>query len=59
MKYLLTGLEFKSKEAFRMNLIQEIHKEELLFTRAVELANLICNSSTKAVKKYLEILDAR
>ena len=36
MKYLLTGLEFDSKEALRLNLIQEIVEEEVLFTKAVE-----------------------
>jgi len=28
MKYLLTGIKFDSNEAFRMNLIQEIHETE-------------------------------
>ncbi len=54
MKYLLTGIEFDSKEALRMNLIQEIHDEKKLFTRAVELANHICNSSHIAVKEILK-----
>ncbi|MDA9558629.1 crotonase/enoyl-CoA hydratase family protein [Alphaproteobacteria bacterium] len=54
MKYLLTGIEFDSKEALRMNLIQEILDEKKLFTRAVELAGQICNSSHNAVKEILK-----
>ena len=54
MKYLLTGIEFDSKEALRLNLIQEILDEKKLFTRAVELAGQICNSSHSAVKEILK-----
>ena len=54
MKYLLTGINFDSNEAYRMNLVQEILKEQDLFTRAVELASLICNSSSKAVKEIIK-----
>ena len=53
MKYLLTGLEFDSEEALRMNLIQEIIEEKFLFTRAVELASHICKASPSAVKEIL------
>ena len=54
MKYLLTGLEFNSKEAYRMNLIQEVLEEDQLFPRAVELANIICNSSPRAIKEVIK-----
>ena len=39
MKYLLTGLEFDRKEDLRLNLIQEIVEEEVLLTKAVEIAS--------------------
>ena len=54
MKYLLTGLKFDSKEAYRMNLVQEILDDKFLFTRAVELAGLISNSSPLAIKEILK-----
>ena len=54
MKYLLTGLKFDSKEAYRMNLIQEIVEEKYLFTRAVELAGHICKSSPLAIKEIIK-----
>ena len=54
MKYLLTGLEFDCNEAAKMNLIQEIVEDKNLFTRAVELANIICNSSPEAVKEVIK-----
>ena len=54
MKYLLTGLEFDSKEALRLNLIQEIVEEEVLFTKAVEIASYICKASPNAVKEILK-----
>ena len=54
MKYLLTGLNFNSAEAFRINLVQEVLKSNDLFTRAVEIANLICNASPNAVKEVIK-----
>ena len=54
MKYLLTGIKFDSNEAFRMNLIQEIHETKDLFTRAVELAGLICSASPDAIKEVIK-----
>ncbi len=54
MKYLLTGLQFNSKEAYRMNLVQEILDEKYLFTRAIEIANMICNASSHAVKEVIQ-----
>ena len=53
MKYLLTGLNFDAKEAYRMNLVQEVLKKEVLFTRAIEIATLICKVSPKAVKSVI------
>ena len=53
MKYLLTGIKFDSNEAYRMNLIQEIHKTKDLFTRAVELAGFIVSASPDAVKEVI------
>ena len=54
MKYLLTGLQFDSKEAYRMNLVQEIHNSKNLFTRAIELANIISDASPSAVKTIIK-----
>ena len=54
MKYLLTGIKFDSNEAFRMSLIQEIHETKDLFTRAVELAGLICSASPDAIKEVIK-----
>ena len=54
MKYLITGLKFDSKEAYRMDLVQEILDDKFLFTRAVELAGLISNSSPLAIKEILK-----
>lgn len=54
MKYLLTGLKFDGDEAIRMNLVQELHLKENLFTRAVELANLICSASPCAIKEVIK-----
>ena len=54
MKYLLTGLEFNSKEAYRMHLVQEIVNKNKLFIRAIELAKLICNASPLAVKEVIK-----
>ena len=54
MKYLLTGIKFDSNEAFRMNLIQEMHESNDLFTRAVELAGLICSASPNAIKEVIK-----
>ena len=53
MKYLLTGIKFDSNEAYRMNLIQEIHETKDLFTRAVELAGFIVSASPDAVKEVI------
>ena len=54
MKYLLTGIKFDSNEAYRMNLIQEIHETKDLFTRAVELAGLICSASPDAIREVIK-----
>ena len=54
MKYLLTGIKFDSNEAYRMNLIQEIHETNDLFTRAIELATLICSASPDAIKEVIK-----
>ena len=54
MKYLLTGIKFDSNEAFRMNLVQEMHESNDLFTRAVELAGLICSASPDAIKEVIK-----
>ncbi len=54
MKYLLTGIKFDSQEAYRMNLVQEIVDENYLFTRAVELAGHICQSSPLAIKEVIK-----
>ena len=54
MKYLLTGIKFDSREAYRMNLVQEIVDESYLFTRAVELAGFICSASPDAIKEVIK-----
>ena len=54
MKYLLTGIKFDSDEAYRMNLIQEIHETKDLFTRAVELAGYISSASPDAIKEVIK-----
>ena len=54
MKYLLTGIKFDANEAFRMNLIQEKHESKDLFTRAIELAGLICSASPDAIKEVIK-----
>ncbi|MBF95651.1 MAG: Enoyl-CoA-hydratase [Alphaproteobacteria bacterium MarineAlpha9_Bin4] len=54
MKYLLTGIKFDSQEAYRMNLVQEVVDENYLFTRAVELAGHICQSSPLAIKEVIK-----
>ncbi len=54
MKYLLTGIKFDSQEAYRMNLIQEVVDDSYLFTRAIELAGHICQSSPLAIKEVIK-----
>ncbi len=54
MRYLLTGDEFDSKEAYRMNLIQEIVKPNEVFTKAKEIAIKITQAAPLAVKATLE-----
>ena len=54
MKYLLTGIKFDSQEAYRMNLVQEVVDESYLFTRAIELASHICQSSSLAIKEVIK-----
>ncbi len=54
MKYLLTGIKFDSQEAYRMNLIQEVVDDSYLFTRAIELAAHICQSSPLAIKEVIK-----
>ena len=54
MKYLLTGLEFDSKMALKMNLVQEVVSPNKLFKRGKELAEMICNVSPLAVKEIIK-----
>ena len=54
MKYLLTDIKFDSQEAYRMNLIQEVVDDSYLFTRAIELAAHICQSSPLAIKEVIK-----
>ena len=54
MKYLLTGLEFDSHEALKMNLVQEIVKKSDLLKRANEIAHLITKASPKAVREVIK-----
>ncbi len=54
MKYLLTGGEFDSQEALRMNFVQEVVPAGRQLDRAIELAEAICRQAPLAVQAVLE-----
>ena len=53
MKYLLSGLEFNSEEALKMNIIEEVVKPNEVFTRAKEIATSIAEAAPLAVKETI------
>ena len=53
MKYLLTGMEFNSEEAYRMRLVQEVVTPNMVFSKAKELAESIVSAAPLAVKETI------
>jgi enoyl-CoA hydratase/carnithine racemase len=53
MKYLLSGIEFNSEEALRMNIVQEVVQEDKVFSRAKEIATIIADAAPLAVKETI------
>jgi len=54
MKYLLTGLEFNSEEALKMNIVQEVVNPNEVFTRAKEIAKSIASAAPLAVRETIK-----
>ena len=54
MKYLLSGIEFNSEEALRMNIVQEVVQEDKVFSRAKEIATIIADAAPLAVKETIK-----
>ena len=54
MKYLLTGLEFNSEEALKMNIVQEVVTPNKVFTRAKEIAISIASAAPLAVRETIK-----
>ena len=54
MKYLLTGLEFNSEEALKMNIVQEVVNPNAVFTRAKEIAKSIASAAPLAVRETIK-----
>ena len=53
MKYLLSGLEFDSQEALKMNIVEEVVQPEAVFSRAEEIAISIAAAAPLAVKETI------
>ena len=53
MKYLLSGLEFNSQEALKMNIVEEVVAEDDVFSRAEEVALSIASAAPLAVKETI------
>ena len=53
MKYLLSGLEFDSQEALKMNIVEEVVQPEAVFSRAEEIAISIATAAPLAVKETI------
>ena len=53
MKYLLTGMEFNSEQAYRMRLVQEVVNPNMVFSKAKELAENIVSAAPLAVKETI------
>jgi enoyl-CoA hydratase/carnithine racemase len=54
MKYLLSGIEFNSEEALKMNIVQEVVKPYEVYTRAKEIARSIAEAAPLAVKETIK-----
>ena len=54
MKYLLSGLEFNSEEALKMNIVQEVVKPDEVFSRAKDIATSIAAAAPLAVKETIK-----
>ena len=52
MKYLLSGLEFNSEEALKMNIVQEVVKPDEVFSRAKDIAKYCSSSSACSKRDY-------
>ncbi|PJZ68092.1 enoyl-CoA hydratase [Leptospira perolatii] len=53
MKYILTGDDFSTDEAFRMGLVQEVVPKNQLLDRAIELATKVSEQAPLAIKAAL------
>ena len=54
MKYLLSGMEFNSEEALKMNIVQEVVPADKVFTRAKEISENIASAAPLAVKETIK-----
>ena len=54
MKYLLSGMEFNSEEALKMNIVQEVVPTDKVFTRAKEISGNIASAAPLAVKETIK-----
>ena len=54
MKYLLSGIEFNSEEALKMNIVQEVVPADKVFTRAKEISENIASAAPLAVKETIK-----
>ena len=54
MKYLLSGMEFNSEEALKMNIVQEVVPADKVFTRAKEISGNIASAAPLAVKETIK-----
>ena len=53
MKYLLSGMEFNSEEALKMNIVQEVVQQDKVFSRAEEIAKNIADAAPLAVRETI------
>jgi enoyl-CoA hydratase/carnithine racemase len=54
MKYLLSGMEFNSEEALKMNIVQEVVTADKVFSCAKEIAKSIASAAPLAVKETIK-----
>lgn len=55
MRYMLTGDEFSSEEAYRMGIIQEVVDKENLLPRAIEIAENVAKQSPLGTQATIEM----
>ncbi|MFJ8259560.1 crotonase/enoyl-CoA hydratase family protein [Peribacillus asahii] len=55
MRYMLTGDEFSSEEAYRMGIVQEVVDKEKLLPRAIELAENIARQSPLGTQTTIKV----